>query len=192
MDEFRDRSGYGRATISEAARLLNDRGSVEIRPGRGGGLFVAQPNPIVRLRHTLLTVRKMPTTVADAIAVREALEPLIAADAAQHRSRQDISDLRKHLTGLRRAMTSTDRFMRANWALHERIAEISPNHLAKAVYLSMTRFITDLSEHADPDDGRDDDYLRLRLDVHAELVDAIIAGDVERTMRAVERHHAPS
>ncbi|MEU4228510.1 FCD domain-containing protein [Nonomuraea sp. NPDC026600] len=193
MDEFRDQSGYGRATISEAARLLNDRGTVEIRPGRGGGLFVAQPNVIVRLRHTLLTVRKMPATVADAIAVREALEPLIAVDAAQHRTKQDISDLRKLMTALKRATTSTDRFMRANWALHERIAEITHNHLAKAVYLSMTRCITDLSEHADPDDdSRTEDYLRLRVEVHAELVEAIIAGDVARTAAAVDRHHAPA
>ncbi|TMR33997.1 FadR family transcriptional regulator [Nonomuraea zeae] len=192
MEEFRDRSGYGRATISEAARLLSDRGGVEIRPGRGGGLFVAQPNPIVRLRHTLLTVRKMPTTVADAIAVREALEPLIATDAARHRSRQDISDLRKLMTTLRRATTSTDPFLRANWALHERIAEITPNHVAKAVYLSMTHFISDLSERADLDDtGRSADYLRVRLQVHAELVEAIIAGDVARTAAAVECHHTP-
>nr|WP_277750860.1 FCD domain-containing protein [Nonomuraea polychroma] len=69
---------------------------------------------------------------------------------------------------------------------------MSPNHVAKAVYLSMTRFITEMSEHADPDDGRDEDYLRLRLEVHAELVNAIIAGDVARTVAAVERHHAPS
>lgn len=193
MEEFRDRSGYGRATISEAARLLNDRGSVEIRPGRGGGLFVAQSNPIVRLRHTLLTVRRMPTTVADAIAVREALEPLISGDAAQHRTKQDISDLRKLLTALRRATTGIDRFMRANWALHERIAEITPNHVAKAVYLSMTRFINDLSEHADSDDtSRTADYLRLRLEVHTELVEAIVAGDLTRTAAAVERHHTPS
>jgi DNA-binding FadR family transcriptional regulator len=193
MDDFRDRSGYGRATISEAARLLNDRGAVEIRPGRGGGLFVARSNPIVRLRHTLLTVRKMPTTVADAIAVREALEPLIAADAARHRTKKDISDLRKLLTGLKRATGGTDRFMRANWALHERIAEISPNHLAKAVYLSMTRCIGDLAAHAGPDDAaRTGDYLRLRLDVHVELVEAIVAGDGARTAAAVERHHAPS
>ncbi|MGN9840238.1 FadR/GntR family transcriptional regulator [Nonomuraea sp. H19] len=193
MDEFRDRSGYGRATISEAARLLNDRGTVEIRPGRGGGLFVARPNPIVRLRNTLLTVRRMPTTVADAIAVRESLEPLICTDAAQHRTKQDISDLRRLMAALKRATTSTDRFMRANWALHERIAEITPNHVAKAVYLSMTRCISDLSEHADPDDAsRTEDYLRLRLEVHAELVEAIIAGDVARTVAAVERHHAPS
>jgi hypothetical protein len=62
-------------------RLLSDRGSVEIRPGCGG-LFVANPNPVVRLWHTLLTVRQEASTVADAIAVREALEPVITADEA--------------------------------------------------------------------------------------------------------------
>ncbi|WP_245642037.1 FadR/GntR family transcriptional regulator [Nonomuraea candida] len=216
MDDFRDLSGFGRATISEAARLLSDRGTVEVRPGRNGGLFVAAPHPVVRLRHTLLTVRAMPTTVADAIAVREALEPLVAADAARHRTRRDIADLRRLLTALGRATTDTDGFMRANWALHERIAEITPNPLAKAVYLAMTRCISDLSAHAtsdaharpapggdhgdsdekdgdEKDGGEKDggDYLRHRLEVHAELVEAIAAGDPERTAAAVERHRTP-
>ncbi|MET8863498.1 FCD domain-containing protein [Nonomuraea sp. NPDC004580] len=189
MDGFRDLSGYGRATISEAARLLSDRGTVEIRPGRNGGLFVAAPNPIVRLRHTLLSVRSMPTTVADAIAVRDSLEPLIAADAARHRTKQDITDLRKLLTALKRATSDRTRFIRANLALHERIAEITPNHLAKAVYLTMTRCISDLSAHATPDSTTDPTaYLRRRVEVHTELVEAITASDIPRTTTAVERH----
>jgi DNA-binding FadR family transcriptional regulator len=190
MDEFRDQSGFGRATISEAARLLSDRGTVEIRPGRGGGLFVASPNPVVRLRHTLLTVRQEPTTVADAIAVRESLEQLICTDAAQHHTPADIAALRKLLTQLKRAATSTDRFMRANWVLHQRIAEITRNHLARAVYLSMTQCIADLSAHADPDsEERPEDYLARRVEIHTELVEAIASGDVERTIAATERHH---
>ncbi|WP_188196163.1 hypothetical protein [Nonomuraea sp. SYSU D8015] len=40
--------------------------------------------------------------------------------------------------------------MRANWALRERIAELSPDHPAKAVHLAMTRRIPDLSEHVAP------------------------------------------
>lgn len=190
MDEFRDRSGFGRATISEAARLLSDRGTVRIRPGRGGGLFVADPDPVVRLRHTLLTVRRQPTTVADAIAVREALELLIVTDAARHRTAQDIAALRKLLTRLRRAAAGgADRFMRANWELHERIAEISPNPLARAVYLSMSRCIADLATRAGSDpDGPGDGYLGQRVEIHAELVEAIAAGDVQRATAAVERH----
>ncbi|WP_235854855.1 FadR/GntR family transcriptional regulator [Nonomuraea aridisoli] len=189
LDDLRELSGYGRATISEAARLLSDRGTAEIRLGRGGGLFVADPTAVVRLRHTLLTVRSQPTTVADAIAVREALEPLILADAARHRTKKDIADLRRLLTALGRATASTDAFMRANWALHERIAEITPNHLAKAVYLAMTRYVREQSEPAAPGD-RPTGYLEHRLTVHTDLVEAIIDGDPARTRTAVTRHHS--
>ena len=54
MDELREQSGYGRATIGETARLLVGTGSVEVRPGRGGGLFVAPQSPAVQIRRTLL------------------------------------------------------------------------------------------------------------------------------------------
>ena len=94
MDELREQSGYGRATIGETARLLSERGSVEVRPGRGGGLFVAPQSPAVQIRRTLLMAPQGGSTVGDAIAVREALEELIALDAARHRTPDDIADLR--------------------------------------------------------------------------------------------------
>lgn len=188
MEELRDRSGFGRATISEAVRLLSDRGTAEIRPGRGGGLFVTSPNPVVRLRHTLLTVREAPSTVADAIAVRDSLELLITTDAARHRTAKDRAALRRHLTQLSRSAGSTDRFLRANWALHERIAEITPNRLASAVYTSMIRCIAELAAHADPDQERDENYRNRCVEIHEELVEAITVGDVKRTATAVERH----
>jgi len=50
MEELRAQTGYGRATIGETVRLLAERGSVEVRPGRGGGLFAAPVSPVVRLR----------------------------------------------------------------------------------------------------------------------------------------------
>lgn len=189
IESLREETGFARSTVGEAIRLLTDRGSLEIRPGRGGGLFVANPNPVVRLRHTLLTVKAMPTTVEDAIAVREALEMLIDTDAARHRDAADIKALKQGLRALKKAATDTDSFMRANWALHERIAEISRNHMAKAVYVTMTRCIADLSTHADPDrEEPTGDYLGHRVAVHEELVAAIIDGDIPRTEAAVERH----
>ncbi len=187
MDTWREETGFARSTVSEAMRLMIDRGRVEIRPGRGGGIFVAATNPVVRLRHTLLTVHGEPSTVEDAIAIREALEPLVDADAARHRSKEDITELRSALKALRAATGDTDRFMRANWLLHERIAQISPNLMLKAVYTSMTGVIADLSEHADRDDS-DAGYFQRRADVHRELVQAIIDGDVDATAAAVLRH----
>lgn len=189
LDSWRDQTGYARSTVSEAMRLMIDRGSVEIRPGRGGGIFVAATNPVVRLRHTLLTVHGEPSTVADAIAIREALEPLVDADAARHRSKEDASDLRRLLKNLKSATGDTDKFIRANWTLHERIAQITPNLMLRAVYTSMTSVISDLSDHADRDDSEPDvEYFERRAEVHADLVEAIIAGDVDATAAAVVRH----
>jgi DNA-binding FadR family transcriptional regulator len=172
-------------------RLMIDRGSVEIRPGRGGGIFVNGANPVVRLRHTLLTVRSDPSTVSDAITIREALEPLVDSDAARHRTKSDISDLERLLKSMEDASGDTDAFIRANWSLHERIAEITPNAMLKAVYISMTHVLADLSDHAAADaSDTESRYFERRLEVHRQLIEAIVAGDVDAVAIAVARHSA--
>lgn len=189
LESWREESGYARSTVSEAMRLMIDRGHVEIRPGRGGGIFVARANAVVRLRHTLLSVPEEPATVADAIAIRDALEYLVDSDAAEHRTDADIADLRERLSALGDASGDTDAFMRANWALHERIAQISPNLMLKAMYVSMTNIIAELSAHADPDESDTaDHYVQRRFEVHRRLVEAIILGDRDAVREAVARH----
>jgi GntR family transcriptional repressor for pyruvate dehydrogenase complex len=187
LDELRERSGFARSTVSEAVRLLSDRGVLEIRPGRGGGLFVAVRTPVVRLRHMLLRVGDSSSPVSDAIVVREALEHPVDCDAARHRSSDDISDLRRMVSVLKRSKRSPETFMRTNWALHERIALITPNELLSATYLGTTRYIADSATRIDTD--ADDTYLEHRIAVHVELVEAIIAGDEDRTAAAVLAHN---
>jgi GntR family transcriptional regulator, transcriptional repressor for pyruvate dehydrogenase complex len=190
MEELRAQTGFGRATIGEAARLLSERGSVVVRPGRGGGLFVAQGSPVIRLRRTLLTVPQGDTTVADALAVRDALEELIVLGAARHRSDEDLHDLEICLEVMRRAGDDLERFLQANWSLHERIAAISPNHLARAVYLGTVRCIAELSVRAEPETrSTPPTYLADRLAVHEELVEAVRSRDEESVKVAVARHH---
>ncbi len=189
MDELREQTGYGRSTIGETARILSERGTVEIRPGRGGGLFVASISPVVRLRRTLLTVTQGQSTVSDAIEVREALEELIALDAARHRTPEDIADLRICIGTMGAHGDDWAAFMAANWSLHERIAAITPNDLARGVYVGTIRCVAELPVHAGAEENADAaDYLATRVGVHAKLVDAIVAGDLERTRVAVEAH----
>jgi GntR family transcriptional regulator, transcriptional repressor for pyruvate dehydrogenase complex len=189
MEELREQTGYGRATIGETARLLSERGSVEVRPGRGGGLFVAQVSPVVRLRQTLLTVPQGATTVADAIAVRDRLEELIAVEAAANRTDQDIRELESCLDEVRRAGDDLEHFLRANWSLHERIAAIAPNHLARAMYVGMMRCIAELSVGAEPGTAAaPGDYLAQRLAVHEDLVAAIRLGDEKLARAAIAAH----
>lgn len=208
LQSLRAETGYARSTVTEAVRLLRERGLVEVRPGRGGGLFVAQPTPVVKLRHTLLSVDEQPSTVADAIELREHLEELVDVGAARCRSAEDIRELRARLADMEVA-EDWDGFMRANWALHARIAQICPNEMARAVYTGTLGHLsasastridagdadsTDASDSTDdavgpsPADYAADDYRRQRHRVHTRLVDAIAAGDVDAVRDAVRAH----
>jgi DNA-binding FadR family transcriptional regulator len=136
-----------------------------------------------------LTVTQGQSTVSDAIAVREALEELIALDAARHRTPRDIVDLRACMSTMAAHGDDWPTFMAANWSLHERIAAITPNDLARGVYVGTIRCVAELAVH--PETDRNDDaaeYLATRVAVHAELVDAIVSGDLDRTREAVEAH----
>ncbi|RFA10251.1 hypothetical protein B7R54_14320 [Subtercola boreus] len=191
IDSLRARSGFARSTVAEAIRLLADRGLAEIRPGRGGGLFATAAGPMVRIRHTLLAVTDAPASVAEAVAVREALEVLIDIDAAEHRTPADIADMKRLLGKLNNAAAKgTTPFLLANWDLHERIALISPNQTASALYLSMTRFVREHAVAATHDDAPESaaEWLNVRIETHAELIAAIVDGDVPRTRTAVAKH----
>jgi DNA-binding FadR family transcriptional regulator len=191
IESLRERSGFARSTVAEAIRLLADRGLAEIRPGRGGGLFATAAGPMVRIRHTLLAVTDAPGSVAEAVAVREALEVLIDVDAAQHRTAADITDIKRGLAKLTTAAgKGTTAFLLANWDLHERIAQISPNQTASALYLSMTRFVREHAVAATHDEAPETaaEWLAIRVATHTELVDAIVAGDAARTKKAVDKH----
>ena len=145
---------------------------------------------MVKIRHTLLTVTDSPTSVAEAVAVREALEVLIDVDAAKHRTPADIADMKKLLTKLTSAAAKgTTPFLLANWSLHERIALISPNQTASALYLSMTRFVREHAVAASNDDPASaDKWLQIRIQTHKQLVDAIISGDLHQVKIAVDTH----
>lgn len=186
LESLRADTGFAYATVSEAVRLLRDRGVLEIRPGRGGGLFAVETGPVVRMRQTLLSVAENPTTVADAIELREHLELLIGAAAAKHRNRRDIDDLRTHITAMRSA-ANEEGFIRANWALHERIAKICPNEMARAVYVGTLGHLTATTPRITDVDART--YRRKRLQIHVQLVDAIASGDELAVREVVALHN---
>ncbi|MFF3501793.1 FadR/GntR family transcriptional regulator [Streptomyces sp. NPDC003247] len=188
LESLREETGYAYSTVSEAVRVLRDRGVLDIRPGRGGGLFVADRGPVVRLRHTLLDVQDEPATVADAIELRDHLEVLVDVGAARCRTGTDVAELREHVERLR-AAPDWDAFMRANWALHERIARICPNRMAAAVYAGTLGHLSSASSRFDDDAEASGRYRAERCEVHADLVEAIAAGDEAAVRAAVARHN---
>lgn len=195
IEEIRRDSGFARATVNEAVRLLADRGVLVIRPGRGGGLFVADQGPVVRMRRTLLGVRDDPSVVADAVELRNHLEELIDVGAARRCGAADARALRSQLAVMQDA-PDWDGFVRANWALHERLAGLCPNAMARAVYIGTLGHLgatTPQLGDAQPALAGDVDaqsYRDTRMQVHIELVEAVVAGDEAAVRVAVARHNA--
>ncbi|MBP0456446.1 FadR/GntR family transcriptional regulator [Streptomyces montanisoli] len=188
--DLREQTGVARATVIEAIRLLQERRRVVVRPGPGGGLFVAATDPVVRLGRTLLTVHGEPSTVAEAIEVREQLEPLVAVHAAQHRSAKDGRELKSLIAAMKKNLDDVPRFLSLNWDLHVRIAAISPNAVLRGTYVGLYEFVNHVSlVNPQP---RDSDYLTQRLEVHSDLVDAILAGDASAARQAAHAHRHSS
>lgn len=192
-EELRVRCGVSVGTLNEALRLLQARGLVTVRPGPGGGLFACEPAPMVRLGNLMLALDSDQASVADAVRIRNALDVLLIEDAVWHASATDIASLRAGLTNMAAAARGGDgiAFLRANCALHARIAAVSPNAMLASIYVGLldvieahTMAVLPVAEQSLPE------FLFERYRLHAQLVDAIAVQDVAAALRLIAQHDA--
>ncbi|WP_242640684.1 FadR/GntR family transcriptional regulator [Streptomyces kasugaensis] len=191
-DELRTMCQVSVGTFNEALRLLQSRGVVTVRPGPGGGLFAAEQSPMVRLGNSVLALDARQTDVADAVRIRDAIDPLLIEDALWHASPADIADLRRQLDVMRAAAEAADpdAFVRANWGLHARIAAISPNPLLRSLYDSLLEIIESHTLSVLPISGLSlPDYIHERHALHVSLVDALDARDRGRAIELTRAHN---
>jgi DNA-binding FadR family transcriptional regulator len=183
--EIGERYEFSGGTVNEAVILLETRGVVEARPGPGGGLFVAAPAPHVRLDLVLRELTADSPEIGDCLSVRSALEPPLCFDAARNCEPSDAADLREILAAMRQGIAEPRALLHGDWRLHRRIAEIAANPLLRVLYLTTLDLVEEAADRAPDAAARGGERT---LDVHEELVEALIAGQTARLARAVERH----
>ncbi|MFC9975132.1 FadR/GntR family transcriptional regulator [Spirillospora sp. NPDC127200] len=190
-EELRAACGVSVGTMNETLRLLQARGLVTLRPGPGGGIFAARQSPMVRLGNSMLALDAAETDVADAIRVRDALDPLLIEDALWHASPADIAEMRGHLAEMERAADEADAvaFVHANWRLHARVAATSPNSLLRTFYSNLLDLIETHTLSVRPVEEQPlPSYIRQRYRLHADLIDALDRRDREAAMRLIAEH----
>jgi DNA-binding FadR family transcriptional regulator len=187
--ELRDHFGVALATINEALRILQAQGKVTIRTGPGGGVFVAEPHPLLRIGEALVAVKGDPKTVADAVALRAATDPLCLLEAARYRTAQDIRELRGCLDSLGQTIGNDLDFAHAIWKLHRRIVQICRNDILREVSLGLLELLEVSAESIVPG-SKTVSYKRRRIAIHEALIDAIESGDEAQCSRASRRHAA--
>ncbi len=128
-----------------------------------------------------------PAVAAGALGVRNALEPLVVAEAARHREADDVRDLVRLAAALDARRDEPAAFLQANWALHRRLARLVRNPVLADVY----RATLDVAEARVAGVAATDEFRRSAAQtvaVHHELVAAIGAGDEDEAAEAAARH----
>ncbi len=100
--EALERHGVARGTLREALRYLQIQGVIEIRPGPGGGHFVAEPG-WENLAETLaLLLQFAGASTQSLVEARVAIEPSMAELAARHATPEDVERMDDALARLDR------------------------------------------------------------------------------------------
>ncbi|HEV2637065.1 MAG TPA: FCD domain-containing protein [Actinocrinis sp.] len=182
-------------TFNETLRLLQSRGIITVRPGPGGGLFTAEQSPMVRLGNSVLALDARQTDVAEAVRIRDALDPLLIEDALWHASPADIARLRRELTAMDQAIAADDAvaFIHANWRLHARIAELSPNALLRSLYTNLLDLIQEHTLSVLPVGEQPlASFILERHRLHCDLVDALDRRDRDQALHLIRVHNTTS
>ncbi|HEX4725923.1 MAG TPA: FCD domain-containing protein [Pseudonocardiaceae bacterium] len=182
--------GVAPQTVSEAIKLLEDRGRVVTRTGPRGGIFVAEPGVGVRLARTMMAVSGSESQVVDALEVRDILESEVIIHAAQtEHGEPELAGMRRALERMQAAVDTAE-FYRRNLEFHAEVAQLCGNEVLRTMYSVLLEIVQSRGPQLTPLPGQDQAKLHAgRAKVHADIVDAIVRGDV-KAARAAARAHA--
>ncbi|MFZ0972990.1 MAG: FCD domain-containing protein [Solirubrobacteraceae bacterium] len=140
----------------------------------------------IAMSHVVFGFRTGTTSYEECLELRDALEPLVDSHAARFHRARDIRELKRILRSMEASVNDSAAFIKCNWALHRRIAEICRNGPLRHIYLAQIDFLEfsiDRAELSDFDGAA-------IVTIHRDLVEAIDAGEGPELDAAIEAHHA--
>ncbi|WP_314173286.1 FadR/GntR family transcriptional regulator [Streptomyces winkii] len=187
--ELAERLGISRVMLREVLKVLAEQGLVTSRRGRYGGTFVRHPQPPVEGTGTAggpalgAAGPAEDVDVRDTLRFREVLETG-AAELCASRGLEDAeaARLRAALDATRNAALSD--YRRSDTLFHLTLVELAGSPTLTAQYAAVRAKVNDLLGRI-PLLVRNLEHAQQQ---HAELVEAVLAGDPERA-RGVSREH---
>lgn len=176
--ELAEQMGVSRPSIREALSALQAMSVIESRPGSGNYVLRA---PSLHDETRTVHLIESESGCLDVMEARQALEPPVAALMAEKRSAEALSELRGAVEIMRdhAARDDFDAYFEADKAFHVALAEGIGNVLISAAIAPLVRTMDqrvyrEFTRHYYLKNVED---LRQVVDLHAEIVDAIEAGD---------------
>jgi DNA-binding FadR family transcriptional regulator len=175
--------GVSRSTVRDSLARLREAGLVEVRRGRSGGAYV-------RSRWSGASAHAVRRTLEPRVAelellfdLRARVEEMVARAAAERRTEDDARRLRAAVAAFAAATEPTEEH-RCDGALHDTVLAAAGNPLLAELSRDLLAR-TSVGFRLEP--YRKEVFSRA-VHEHTALVEAVVAGDVERAGR-VARHH---
>ena len=132
--------GISRTVVREATRILNVRGLVKIKPGKGTFVQKLTPNDAAAPISLFLKLQQSANTFLNLCEVRFTLETEIAGLAAEKATDKDITAMEAAVQDMAGHVENEHEFVEYDLAFHSSVAEATQNDL----YSILLAPITDL------------------------------------------------
>lgn len=185
--DLMERFGISPTVCNEALRILRDRDLVMVRPGPGGGIFVANVPPQVRLGALDLWFSGTGTDPLELFDARAHLETMLTSVAVDRAGPKDVREMEWALEEMRNA-SEPRAYLEANLRLHLAIARAARIPVLAGMYEALAAIITGSLTRVELLPGHEEMYAH-NISVHAEIVAAIRDGNRETLDKAMALHH---
>lgn len=179
--------GVSRTVVRESVKRIEEKGLVTIARGRGTEVRpMTAWNTMDRVVLTALIKHDETLGILDELSVvRAQLESVMAAEAAQRRSDEQVAELEQAMQRMRESTADEDVFRAADVVFHETVMEISRNRLASNIARTLMDHALESSRYHGVDTP---DAFAVTLREHEAVLAAISEGDAVRAQDAMNGH----
>lgn len=179
--------GVSRTVVRESVKRIEEKGLVTIARGRGTEVRpMTAWNTMDRVVLTALIKHDETLGILDELSVvRAQLESVMAAEAAQRRSDDQVAELDRAMQRMRESTADEDVFRAADVAFHETVMELSRNRLAGNIARTLMDRALESSRYHGVDTP---DAFAVTLREHEAVHAAISEGDPVRAQDAMNNH----
>lgn len=181
--QLAERFRVSRPMVREVLRMFEERGLIEVRPGRGA--FVRSGDPAASVRPFDTAYRQRKPTPRDLVRARLMLERETARLAAEHATDDDIAAMRAALARCDQARDVVSR-ARADLDFHAAVARASRNPVIETMFGSISPLVFELMMRS----LSDPEISQKGLPYHEQILQAITSRDPVAAMEAMEGHLA--
>ncbi|HEY9393727.1 MAG TPA: FadR/GntR family transcriptional regulator [Nocardioides sp.] len=179
--------GVSRTVVRESVKRIEEKGLVTIARGRGTEVRpMTAWNTMDRVVLSALIKHDETLGILDELSVvRAQLESVMAAEAAQRRSDEQVAELDRAMQRMRESTADEDVFRAADVAFHETVMELSRNRLAGNIARTLMDHALESSRYHGVDTP---DAFAVTLREHEAVHAAISEGDPVRAQDAMNNH----